>query len=364
MYVLPEEQLPLPPRGSRAATKLQWTPIKEEKVRPTRFKVPSGPKSFLFEEAVVRVSCLGLLPAQIAGTLFEGLLDRYEEAESSPAALDVSAADSASSSALEIKTFGVKDQEAGAPEPRDSVESSAPASSASRGALSLSREQSLPAADSEWGGLRKTVVDGGPSGSALANSFRIAGGAEGGRSLASLRVVTDAKSGGGDLDSGGGPPLLRKATFHYRVDYERVFSLFYNDEQELRAKTQRDTTGGAGAGKAKLKGVLESKAAQNVEICLKKYKLATVADFEGLGRQLQQPMTAEVDSTLAQNLVLYWPDGDQEKRLVDLLAQQQLQRGSEETSADSPLLPAADTMYAVLCRDVPLCQDRLKFLLQ
>ncbi|OEH79159.1 formin frm3 [Cyclospora cayetanensis] len=150
------------------------------------------------------------------------------------------------------------------------------------------------------------------------------------------------------------PGLMRRATFHYNVDYGRVFSLFYKEveSQQEGAKKALEDGGGPGGSSGKTKkGVLDAKSSQNVEICLKKYKMTTEADFRKLASQFQDPEQLSIDTTLVQNLVQYWPEADA------------VEAFKAKTQEEALQMPTADKLFFFLIKDVPLCCDRLKFYL-
>ena len=153
------------------------------------------------------------------------------------------------------------------------------------------------------------------------------------------------------ISSSSSSSILRQRTFEYSVDYKRVFSLFYKDA-ETADKSKEESSSSSSSSRTKPKGILDARSSQNVEICLKKHKLAAAAEFEGLAQQLQQLQQLNIDTTLAQNLVLYWPEAEA------------IEEYKSKTKEQILSMPAADQLFFCLLNNVPLCCDRLKFFLE
>ncbi|XP_026193956.1 formin-like protein 5 [Cyclospora cayetanensis] len=265
VYVLPEEHLPIPPEGLTAVTRLQWTLLKSE---------------------------------QLTGTLFDGLLDRYDSKNLG-----------ASSGSGNFEGVPLTRRSMSLDSPTSAVPCSEPPTPGGPGGSGLS-----------VGCLSPPCID----------------------SLGPHRQPTN-------------PGLMRRATFHYNVDYGRVFSLFYKEveSQQEGAKKALEDGGGPGGSSGKTKkGVLDAKSSQNVEICLKKYKMTTEADFRKLASQFQDPEQLSIDTTLVQNLVQYWPEADA------------VEAFKAKTQEEALQMPTADKLFFFLIKDVPLCCDRLKFYLE
>ncbi|PHJ22166.1 formin frm3 [Cystoisospora suis] len=153
--------------------------------------------------------------------------------------------------------------------------------------------------------------------------------------------------------------------FRYRLDFAQIYRLFYVDEESLRkaSKTGKSsddggstsgngmTGGGGGGGKKKL-GVLDSKSSQNVEICLKKYKLSSLEDFKALTQEIDDPTTLSIDTNLADNITQYWPDASMKEALC------------KKTMDEVGAMPSADQLYYVLLTQISLAKEKLNFFIQ
>lgn len=151
----------------------------------------------------------------------------------------------------------------------------------------------------------------------------------------------------------------RGTPFRYRLDFAQIYRLFYVDEESLRkaSKTGKALEEGTGAGgsngggKKKL-GVLDSKSSQNVEICLKKYKLSSLEDFKSLTQEIDDPTTLSIDTNLADNITQYWPDSSMKEAL------------GKKTMEEVGAMPSADQLYFVLLTQISLAKEKLNFFIQ
>ena len=127
--------------------------------------------------------------------------------------------------------------------------------------------------------------------------------------------------------------------------------MFYK-EAEAQKETEKKGQEETGFCKPRKKGILDSKSSQNVEICLKKYKMTAQTDFLQLAKQLQDPAQLAIDITLAENLVQYWPEAEN------------VEAYKNKTQEEALQMPTADQLFYFLINDVPLCCDRLKFFIE
>ncbi|PFH36501.1 formin FRM3 [Besnoitia besnoiti] len=356
-FLIAETHVPKPPPGFKAATKLQWTPLAEEKV---------------------------------TGTIFEGLLDRFPlaspraqgaEAEASPpfspcsVLNDTAESDGGSSPGSQQAALPPdlqKDLKA-ASESEAKLQQRALESvdgpSTSGGSSPLLSFSSCPATpessvkkDAEGAKaarLGETCVAAPPSSASPGAPASPAGSSP---LEPALQAPADEKSDSEQMEGtdGGATSTRGVVPFRYRLDFVRLFDLFYLDEKELSLKTKKaggagsggGGAGGDGAGPLKKKGVLDGKASQNVEICLKKYKIATLDDFKDLAAQIDDPTTLAIDSNLADNITQYWPDTSMTEAL------------KAKTAEDVLQMPVADQLYYTLIQHVSLGNEKLNFFLQ
>ncbi|KYF43675.1 formin FRM3 [Toxoplasma gondii ARI] len=347
-FLIPEKHVPKPPPGFKAATKLQWTPLSEDKV---------------------------------TGTVFEGLLDRYPlaspklqgESEESFSASCVASGQPGEDAPTDGAICSAVTPEASIKEPKgeESPPHGVPGASEASAKKSVPGEGRTPSAASQSGqsaasaapeAAKEAGKEAQSTGQCLFSSLSaedlpremMLDASEKRETAESLRREGDAA--GAEGRSGDPfPSASQKRPFRYRLDFVQLFDLFYHDEKELQLKAKKSSGGtgaGEGGGPKKKSGVLDAKATQNVEICLKKYKLSTVEEFKALAAQIDDPTTLAIDLNLAENITLYWPEPS---------ACEALKAKSPENALQ---LPLADQLYFTLLNQVALGSEKLNFFLQ
>ncbi|KEP65229.1 UNVERIFIED_CONTAM: formin FRM3 [Hammondia hammondi] len=350
-FLIPEKHVPKPPPGFKAATKLQWTPLSEDKVTGTvfeglldRYPLASPTRQGESEESL-SASCVasGGQPGEDAppdgairsSVTPEASVKEPKDEESPPYGVPGASEASAKKSLPgEGRTFSAASQS----------QSGQPAAIAAPEAAKEAREEPPSPGQCPFSSLSAEDL---PRGMMLDASEK----REAAEPISDEGDSADAEGMSGNPFSSAS----RKRPFRYRLDFVQLFDLFYHDEKELLLKAKKSSGGsgaGEGGGPKKKSGVLDAKATQNVEICLKKYKLSTVEEFKALAAQIDDPTTLAIDLTLAENITLYWPEPS---------ACEALKAKSPENALQ---LPLADQLYFTLLNQVALGSEKLNFFLQ
>ncbi|CBZ51541.1 conserved hypothetical protein [Neospora caninum Liverpool] len=324
-FLIPEKHVPKPPPGFKAATKLQWTPLPEDKV---------------------------------SGTVFEGLLDRYSLASPSAHAEseDARLASSVSAAERESETRGAAPQESAGDERNGKLSPPCEGQGASEAACGQTAASG--AAEKLHEDSKRIASSGAPSSASPSFERSAESSLRGSEKRGGKEGESKGENGAVAADAGSETPFSSaplKQPFRYRLDFVQLFDLFYHDEKELLLKAKKSVAASPGenGGPAKKNsGVLDAKASQNVEICLKKYKLSTVDDFKALAAQIDDPTTLAIDSNLADNITQYWPEPSAAEAL------------KAKTPEEVLHMPAADQLYFTLIKHVSLGSEKLNFFLQ